>query len=195
MAASQFANLPESTQSIDALLALVPGAQDTGSNPQFGGTTHFGANNFTLNGISINDSGNGGSSYSYGQGLVNDPDLGSLQEIQVLSSVMNAEYRGVASITLVTKQGSNQFHGSAYEYNEQTGFNANTFLLNATGKPRAVLHRNQFGANVGGPILKNKAFFFFDFAGFRQITTTNPLLNFPIGSRARRQFRRVVHHL
>jgi hypothetical protein len=185
VATQQFVNLPESTQSIDTLLTLVPGAQDTGSNPQFGGTTHDGANNFTLNGISINDAGNGGSSYSYGQGLVNDPDLGSLQEIQVLSSVMNAEYRGVASITLVTKQGSNQFHGSTYEYNEQTGFNANTFLLNATSKPRAVLHRNQFGGNVGGPILKNKAFFFFDFGGFRQIATTNPspsstnLLNFP----------------
>lgn len=174
-----FANLPESSQSIDVLLALVPGAQATGSNQQTGGTTHWGSNNFTLNGISINDSGNGGSSYSYGLGLTNDPPLGSLQEFQVQSSVMNAEYRGVTSVTLVTKQGTNQFHGSAYEYNLQTGFDANTLLLNAHSQPRAALHRNQFGANLGGPILKNKAFAFFDFAGLRQITTSNPTLNFP----------------
>lgn len=182
---AQMSKLPFATQAIDGLLALVPGAQDAGSNPQTGGGTHWGSTNFTLNGMTVNDSGNGGSSYSYSLGLVNLPDLNSMQEFKVQSVNMNAEYRGVGSVTLVTKQGANQLHGSAYEYAENTSLNANTFVLNAANKPRAPLNRNQFGANLGGPILKNKAFFFFDYAGLRQRTSTTPQLNFP--SQAMRQ--------
>ncbi|MGH9470424.1 MAG: carboxypeptidase regulatory-like domain-containing protein [Terriglobia bacterium] len=178
---TQISKLPFAIQSIDTVLSLVPGAQTAwgASNPQTGGATHWGGTNFTLNGVTVDDPGNGGSSYSYSLGLVNLPDLNSLQEFHVQSGNMDAQYRGVGSVTLVTKQGSNQFHGSAYEYVENTALNANTLVLNAAGKPRAPLNRNQFGANVGGPILKNKAFFFFDYAGLRQRTSSTEQLNFP----------------
>jgi Carboxypeptidase regulatory-like domain len=177
----QITDLPFAVQAIDGLLSLVPGAQTAwgASNPQTGGTTHWGGNNFTMNGMSVNDSGNGGSSYSYGLGLVNLPDISSLQEFQVKSGNMNAQYRDVGTVMLVTKQGTNQFHGSAYEYNENRSLNANTFLLNAAGQPRPFFLRNQFGANLGGPIIRDKAFFFFDFAGLRQSESSTPNLNLP----------------
>ena len=181
LTATQIADLPLAVQAIDTLLSLVPGAQTAwgSSNPQTGGATHWGGTNFTLNGIAVDDSANGGAAYSYSLGLVNLPDVSSLQEFKVQSGNMNPEYRGVGSVTLVTKQGTNQFHGSAYEYVENTDLNANTFVLNEGGKPRPPLNRNQFGADVGGPIAKNKAFFFFDYAGLRQRTSTTPQLNFP----------------
>jgi hypothetical protein len=177
----QMTELPFSTQAIDGLLALAPGAQTTwgASNPQTGGSTHWGGTNFTLNGMTVNDSGNGGASYSYSLGLVNLPDLSSFQEFKLETSDMSAEYRGAGSVTMVTKQGTNQLHGSAYEYGENTSLDANTFLLNSAGKARPRLNRNQFGANAGGPIIKNRAFFFFDFAGLRQRQDVTSQQNLP----------------
>lgn len=183
----QITDLPFALQSIDSMLSLVPGSQTAwgASNPQTGGTTHWGGNNFTVNGISVNDPGNGGSSYSYHLGLVNLPDLNSLQEFQVKSGNMDAQYRAVGTVIMVTKHGTNQFHGSAYEYNENNGLNANTFVLNAAGDPRPFFLRNQFGANLGGPIKKDKAFFFFDYAGLREDDSRAVQLNLP--SQAMRQ--------
>ena len=181
LSSTQISDLPLAVQAIDTLLSLVPGAQTAwgSSNPQTGGSTHWGGTNFTLNGIAVDDSANGGAAYSYSLGLVNLPDVGSLQEFQVQSANMNPEYRSLGSVTLVTKQGKNHFHGTAYEYVENTDLNANTFVLNATGHPRPPLNRNQFGTNLGGPIVKNKAFFFFDYAGLRQVTSSTVQVNVP----------------
>jgi hypothetical protein len=70
---------------------------------------------------------------------------------------------------LVTKHGTNQFHGNINEYHRDTTTASNTYFNNLVGLPRTPLIRNQFGGNVGGPILKNKLFFFFDFADSRII--------------------------
>ena len=70
-------------------------------------------------------------------------------------------------INLVTKSGSNQWHGSAHEYNRNTIFAANDFFNNKNGVDRPPLNRNQFGGSIGGPIRKDKLFFFFNYEGRR----------------------------
>src|SRR5262249_28690145 len=71
-------------------------------------------------------------------------------------------------INLSTKSGTNSFHGSAYEFNREKVLSANDFFLNKQGKPRPPLTQNQFGGSVGGPIVKDKLFFFFGYEGYRQ---------------------------
>ncbi len=88
--------------------------------------------------------------------------LDSVQEFSVLTNNFTAEY-GRASggvINLVTKSGTNSFHGSAYEYNRVSALSANTFNNDVTDTPKGVFTRNDFGFSVGGPAIKNKLFFF-----------------------------------
>jgi len=68
----------------------------------------------------------------------------------------------------VTKSGSNQFHGTAFEFFRNTDLNANDFFLNRAGSPRPVVNQNQFGGVLGGPVKKDKIFFFFSYQGTRQ---------------------------
>lgn len=160
-------DLPLTKQSIDGLMALTPGAQATGSSPQTGGGTHWGSSNFTVNGVQANDIGNGSGAYSYGQGLVSLPALSSMSEFKVEAYNTNAEYRTLGTISMITKAGSNSFHGDVFEFLQNDKLNANTFTNNALGKKRSPQRYNQFGAAVGGPIVKNKAFFFADYFGSR----------------------------
>lgn len=166
----QLKELPTPIQDIDSFLILAAGVGRATFNsaPQIAGSTHWGADNFTLNGVSVNDSGNGGGSYSFGLGGVNLPSLSSLQEVNVGGIGMDARYSRIVNVQMVTKAGTNRIHGDAYEYVENTILNANTFVNNAAGIPRPPFHRNEFGGDIGGPILKNRAFAFFDYDGVRQ---------------------------
>jgi hypothetical protein len=98
-------------------------------------------------------------------GVVYNPNPDSIQEFRVLTSNFTAEYGRSAGgiITEVTKSGTNAFHGSAYDFIRNTAFDANNFFSNLNGQPRQVLHRNQYGGTVGGPIKKDKLFFFLSF--------------------------------
>ena len=70
-------------------------------------------------------------------------------------------------VALVTKSGINQFHGSLYEYNRNTDTAANTWFNNQAGVPRQPLVRNQFGASVGGKIIRDRVFYFFNYEAAR----------------------------
>jgi hypothetical protein len=180
--AKQLSELPLPTRSIDGLLALAAGASTTGNNPRISGSNYWGGNNFTLNGVSVNDPGNGGASYSSGVpglGLANMPAPDSLQEFKIDSGNQNAEYRAVATVTMVTKQGSNDFHGLAYEYLQNSALNANSFLLNATGQQRPVTRLNQFGGDLGGHIIPNRLFFYGAYCGVKQKTSGTTNLTMP----------------
>ena len=88
--------------------------------------------------------------------------LDSVQEFSVLTNNFTAEY-GRASggvVNLVTKSGTNAFHGSAYEFNRVSALSANTFQNDSTGTPKGAFTRNNFGFSLGGPAIKNKLFFF-----------------------------------
>jgi len=108
-------------------------------------------------------------------GVVYNPNPDSIEEFRVLTNNFTAEYgrNGGGIVTVVTKSGTNSWHGSAFEYNRNEAYNANDFIDNSQGKPRGILKRNQYGATFGGPIMKNKLFFFFAYQGQRQ-TQTSP---------------------
>lgn len=179
--ASQLANLPTSQQTVDAFVALAPGVQSTGdaTNPIIGGGSHWGSVNYTLNGVEVNDPGNSGGVTVQGKGLLVLPPPSSIQELNVQSGNMSAKYTGHAAVTLVTKAGTNAFHGLAYEYLQNTILNANSYVLNAAGNPRPPAHLHQFGGNIGGPLWHGKAFFFFDYNGYRNKGSRPVQLSFP----------------
>jgi len=91
-----------------------------------------------------------------------DVPLDSVQEFNVQTNHFSAEYGRNSGFTanIVTKSGTNSLHGSLYDYVRNSGFAANTFDNNAHQLPRAVFNRNQFGGTLGGPLRKNKLFFF-----------------------------------
>jgi len=103
------------------------------------------------------------------------PTQDAVQEFRVSTNSVSAEYGGFAGgvINFGTKSGTNKFHGSAYEYLRNTVFDANDWFSNHNGLGRTPLHQNQYGANLGGPILKNKTFFFFSWEHER-ITSAAP---------------------
>nr|MBA3805877.1 carboxypeptidase regulatory-like domain-containing protein [Acidobacteriota bacterium] len=91
-----------------------------------------------------------------------------IQEVRVVTSPADAEFgRGSGQIQMITRSGTNSFHGSAFEAHRNTALNANTFFNNLTGTPRNSLIRNQFGGRLGGPIIKNRTFFFALYEGHR----------------------------
>jgi hypothetical protein len=104
------------------------------------------------------------------------PTQDSLQEFKVATNNLSPEYGRFAGgvVNFTTKSGSNELHGSAWEYLRNKELNANTFFNNAAGTPRGAFTQNQFGFNVGGPVYipkildgRNKTFFFVDYEGFR----------------------------
>jgi len=164
----QLAELPLYNDTIDSLDKLIPGfmfAQSV-SNPRINGGQYWGSTNFTLNGMEVNDQANGGSAYAYQGYSITYPQPESFQEYKVDSINGNAEYARSATVTMVTKSGSNQFHGDLNELNANAALNANAFTNNATGLPRPGYVRNQMGVNIGGPIKHDRAFFFLDYSEY-----------------------------
>ena len=98
------------------------------------------------------------------------PTQDAIQEFKVQTNNLGPEYGRFAGgvINLSTKSGTNQFHGSGYDYLRNKVLNANDFFSNAGGSPRPPFTQNQFGVNVGGPVIKDKLFFFSSYEGFRQ---------------------------
>jgi hypothetical protein len=123
-------------------------------------------NNFQMNGVGVNDIEQSGS-MSAGVAIPN-PD--SIEEFKVQTGQYDASYgrNAGANVDVITKGGTNQFHGAAWEFFRNTDLNANTFFLNSVGAPRAVLDQNQFGGDLGGPIKRDKLLFFISYQGTRQ---------------------------
>lgn len=168
----QVRQLPLQTRNVVELLSLQPGVTSTGEV--------LGAkrdqNNITLDGVDANDnqsagivggnqtngSGSGSVQTSSGFNSALPVPLDSVQEFRVTVSGEGAQ-QGRSSggqVSLVTKSGSNSFHGSAYEYNRNTATAANDWFSNRAGVKRQPLVRNQFGASLGGRIIKDRLFFF-----------------------------------
>jgi hypothetical protein len=121
------------------------------------------ANNYILDGVEMNETLNNLAAYN--------PAPDAIQEMQVLTGNGNAEFGNVAGgeILVVTKGGTNQYHGSVYEFFQSSVMQANTWA-NGLSNPVAPLPsntQNQFGATIGGPIKRDKLFFFGDYLGFR----------------------------
>jgi len=124
-------------------------------------------NNFLLDGLDNNAYGTSNQGYS---SQVVQPSPDAIAEFKVITSNYNAEYGrvGGAVVNAVMKSGTNQFHGTAYEFIRNTVLNAGGFEFSQPFyKP--PLQRNQFGVTIGGPIVKNRLFFFGDYEGYRQL--------------------------
>lgn len=108
-------------------------------------------------------------------GIVFNPNPDTLAEFKILQSNYTAEYGRNAGgiVSVVTKSGTNQFHGSMFNFLRNEKTNANTFFNNRAGLPRPLLKRNQFGFTFGGPVVKNKLFFFGSYQGQRQRTVVS----------------------
>jgi len=124
-------------------------------------------NNFLLDGLDNNAYGTSNQGYS-AQLVQLSPD--AIAEFKVITSNYSAEYGrvGGAVVNAVMKSGTNALHGTVYEFLRNTDLNAVGFFA-PTGGVKPSLQRNQFGATIGGPIVKNKLFFFADYEGFRQL--------------------------
>jgi hypothetical protein len=97
------------------------------------------------------------------------PSVDAVEEFKVQQGSFSAEFgfSGGTIVNVITRSGSNQFHGSVYEFLRNEKLDANDWFANRDGSPRSPLRYNDFGGTVGGPILKNKTFFFFDYEGYR----------------------------
>ena len=115
------------------------------------------ANGFTVNGASVEEP------FTMGAGIV--PNLDSIAEFRILTSNVDAEYGNYSGgqISVVTKSGSNQFHGDAFEFVRNTALDARNYF----SPDRGAFEQNQYGGTAGGPILKSKMFFFGDYQGTR----------------------------
>jgi hypothetical protein len=106
--------------------------------------------------------------------------LEAVGEYRVVTNNGSAEYgRGAgAAVQVVYRSGTNKFHGSVFEFHRNTALNANNFFNNRQNLPRPVLRRHQFGAAFGGPIIKNKTFFFGTYEGWRE--RQDEIVNYPV---------------
>lgn len=166
--------MPLNGRNIFGLVALVPGVVPGGQS----GTTPTGANPFAWGNFQIGG-GQSNQSATYVDGApVNAvysnltslvPTQDAIQEFRVQTNNLGPEFGHLAggAISMYTKSGSNSFHGSAYEYLRNRSLNSNTFFNNRAGVERPAFTQNQYGANLGGPVVKDKTFFFFGWEGFR----------------------------
>ncbi len=174
-------NMPVSGRTVNNLMTLVPGVAaggstyGTSSGDQAGGarTNSIAFGNYFIGGAFGNQSAffiDGVSSNGPANnvnGIIASQDF--VQEFRVATNNVSAEYGNYAGgvINVTTKSGTNEFHGSTYDYLRNTVLNSNDFFSNHAGLARSPLIQNQFGGNVGGPIKRNKAFFFFGYEGTR----------------------------
>src|SRR5271157_636399 len=179
-------NMPLNGRSFSSLLDLTPGVVLTAANGSSGETGQFSvngqrpdANYFTVDGVSVNL---GTSSTVLGQGgagqlpatsafggMSNLASIDALQEFRVQTSTFAPEFGRTpgAQVSVVTKSGTNALHGTAFEYFRNDILDANDWFANNAGKKKAALRQNDFGGPLGGPIIKNKLFFFGSYEGLR----------------------------
>ena len=155
-------DLPLNGRDITQLMAIQAGVISQGGS--FGEGNAFVVNGSRQNGVYyLLDTGMNTDSYRNYSGVFPNPD--AIQEFSVQKSNFSAEYANAtgAVVNVVTKSGTNQFHGAAFEFLRNATFNARNFFA----ARRDSLKRNQFGATLGGPVVKDKLFFFFAYQGTR----------------------------
>jgi hypothetical protein len=181
---AEITNLPLVERNVYTLLDLTPGVQSNNNGVAAASTgtssliLGFPEQRTLINGGT--DGGTGSVNY-YLDGGINMtglrntgnilPNPDAIQEFRVQTNSYNAEYGRFASgvINVLTKSGTNEYHGSAFEFLRNTVFNANDW---GSQLARSPFHRNQFGATLGGPIKRDKTFFFFSYSGLRQTTSS-----------------------
>ncbi len=177
----QIRQLPLPTRNFQQLLTLTPGTSGPvqnsaelgrGAAPIYVDGMRSTSNSVIINGTDANSIGTGSTPN------LAVPATDSLEEFIVQTSQFDASQGRVAGgvVAAVTKSGTDNFHGNAYEFLRNTDLNANNYFLNHSGVPRPQYQRNQFGGTLGGPLVKDRVFFFVSYQGSRERNGTS-LLN------------------
>jgi hypothetical protein len=174
VSSAQINNLPLNGRNVFDLMQLTTGAVNVM------GVDFEGGHNTVVNGLREDFNGfliNGVSNKGLSGGVVNVPIQDSVEEFQQLNLNMSAQYGNSAgsTVNLVTKAGTNAWHGSGWEYLRNDVFDANQFFLKQQGIPQPPTRFNQFGFTLGGPIVKDKLFFFLSMQGDRYRSDGNPI--------------------
>ena len=183
-------NLPLVTRNYTQIIGLNPGVSQSVNNagqegrgggsepgsPAGGSMSSNGAtyvdNNFEMNGLPVNDIQ---SSAGFTAGIpVPNPD--TIQEFRVQTALFDATSGrdAGAAVDVITKGGTNQFHGSVFEYFRNEDLDANDWFAKRQGQVRPILRQNQYGFTLGGPVIRNKLLFFGSYQGTKQLNATDP---------------------
>lgn len=189
IASRQIVDLPLNVRNFAQLVSLSTGAVPSpGSlggninpdNPQGISDTNVNglqadANNWQIDGVTDNE--------AFFSILSVNPSIDAIQEFKVSSNNYSAEFgrAGGANVQIAIKSGANSFHGVGFEFLRNSSLDANDFFSNRSGKRRLPFRQNQFGGNLGGPIKKDRTFFFGDYEGFRSRLGETALLTIPTG--------------
>jgi len=190
----QIAELPLIDRSYSRLIVLAPGANEVppatagGQFQQFFGRQP----QYTVSGarpegqVFLMDNTNVQNYWNRGSGsgqLGTTLGVDAIAEYQVLTNTYSAQFGGNGvAINAITKSGTNQFHGSAFEYFRDNKLDASNYFDQLLGRPDPTLSKNQFGFSNGGPLAKNKAFYFFNYEGLRQTLGTTQVITVPDGN-------------
>jgi hypothetical protein len=154
---------------VDVTLSSMGGADGNERNVDWYGTPSFNGNrgqtnNYVLDGVEMNETMNNLSAYN--------PAPDAIQEMRVITGNANAEYGNVngGEVLVITKGGANHFHGSVYDYFQDNYMSANSWANNFSSTKLQPYTQDQYGATFGGPVKRDKLFFFGDFLGFRYHT-------------------------
>jgi hypothetical protein len=173
---AQIQELPLNGREYSSLALLTTGVRQSALNRSTNGTPREGAfnvnglrstfNNFLIDGIDNNAYGTSNQGFS---NQVMQPPPDAVREFQVVTNNESAEYgrSAGATVNVAYKSGTNEFHGTGWEFNRNTALNATGYFTPPNGQ-KPTMQRNQFGAVLGGPIVPSRAFFFGDYEGFRQ---------------------------
>src|SRR5205085_4205782 len=169
LSTGELSSLPILNRNLTQMLLVTPGTQlndwqhASSENPQGGYQIDVNGQQFTSSGFLLDGTEN--NSAILGIAVIN-PNIDSLQEVKITTGNYDAEFGSVAGALLqaTTKSGTNNFHGSAFEYLRNDIFNATDRFSGQT----LPLRWNQFGGSLGGPVLKDKLFFFADYQGMRR---------------------------
>ena len=174
----EVSKLPLAIRNWDDLLALVPGVQSDRYTEQAGGTSSGRTggvsvhgnrslqNNFLLDGVANNSFSTNVQELTT---QISRPSVDAIDEFKVVTSPYAAEYGWSpgAAIIVNTKSGTNQYHGTGYDFFRNDRFDSNNFFAKRADQPKPTNNQNQFGGNLGGPVVRNRAFFFGDFEATR----------------------------
>jgi hypothetical protein len=197
----QFTDLPLNNRTALGLLTLSEGVvASRGFSSSFNAANQFSANGSRpgQNEILLDGAPNTLPGVWPGRGILGTPmPVDSVQEFKVQTSSFSAEFgrTGGGLVNMVTKSGSNEWHGSAFEFLRNSKFDANDFFSNRNGIPLGSFKRNQFGGTLGGPVIlpklyngRDKTFFFFNYQGTRASTAANLLTTVPTEAMRRGNF-------
>lgn len=181
----QIENTPLNGRTFQGLITLAPGVASVSGgqnnpgqfvvNGQRTDTSYFTVDGVSANApaagsgsLGVNGTGSGITQSATG-GYNNVVSVDAVQEFKISTSTFAPEYGRTpgGQVSLVTRGGTNAFHGDAFDYLRNTVLDANDWFLNAAGKPRGVVQQNDFGGVLGGPIKRDKLFFFVSYEGLR----------------------------